>query len=396
MYKEFIENISLKGKYVFVRNDFNVPLDKDEKISDDTRITKSLKSLKYLIEKNAKIICASHLGRPGGVIDPKLSLRPVAKRLSKLLEREVTFPGETIGTDIDKIKSDMKNGDIILLENLRFHPGEKSNNNDFSKELAKNIDVFVNDAFGSSHRDHASISGITKHVPVSVMGYLLKKEVDFLELALNNPPEKFTVILGGAKVADKLSVISNLLGKVHSILIGGAMAYTFLKATGMEVGSSLVEHSLMETCKKIMKESKVKGIKFLLPIDHIAAVKIEPNITIRMVKQGESIPPDMMGLDIGFDTVEIFRKEILSSEMIFWNGPMGVFEVNDFSGGTTAITEAVAESPAISIAGGGDTISAINKSGVAGNISHISTGGGASLKFMAGEPLPGLENLSEG
>lgn len=395
MYKKFIEHTDIRDKFVFIRNDFNVPLNSDGDIMDDTRITESLRTINYALDQNARVICASHLGRPRGERDEKLTLKRVAERLSALIGREVIFNGETTGPSIEKIKAKMRGRDILLLENLRFDPGEKANNTDFSRELANNIDVYINDAFGSSHRAHASMVGITKHVPVSVMGYLLKKETEFLEMAINNPPEKFTIILGGAKVSDKLGVIENLAGKASSIIIGGAMAYTFLKAKGEEVGSSLVETEFLDMCKKILETAERKGVKILLPVDHIAATKIERNITIRMIKPGEGIPPDMMGLDLGFKTVSIFRKEILESQIIFWNGPMGVFEVDDFSGGTMAVAEAVAESPAISIAGGGDTILAINKAGVKGNISHISTGGGASLELMSGGSLPGLNSLTE-
>ncbi len=289
----------------------------------------------------------------------------------------------------------MKGGDILLLENLRFDPGEKSNDDKFSSELAKGIEVYINDAFGSSHRSHSSITGITKHVPLSAMGFLLKKETEFLGMALNNPPEKFTIILGGSKVSDKIGVIENLTDKASSIIIGGAMAYTFLKAKGEGVGLSKIEPDYIDICRRTLETAEKKGVKILLPVDHIAATKIERNITIRMIKRGEDFPDEMMGLDIGFNTVSIFRKEILNSQMIFWNGPMGVFEVEDFSGGTMAIAEAVAESPAISIAGGGDTVAAINKAGVKGNISHVSTGGGASLEFMSGITLPGIDSLTE-
>lgn len=395
MYKKFIERTNIRDKFVFIRNDFNVPLSNDGNIMDDTRITESVRTINYALDQNARVVCASHLGRPEGQKDEKLSLKHIAERLSDLIGKDVIFNGETTGPSIDKIKSEMRGGDILFLENLRFDPGEKANSADFAAELAKNIEVYVDDAFGSAHRAHASIVGITKHVPVSVMGFLLKKEAEYLEMVLNNPPEKFTVILGGSKVSDKLGVIENLTGKAATIIIGGAMAYTFLKAMGEEVGSSIVENEYIDVCKKTLETANNKGVKILLPVDHIAANKIERNITIRMIKPGEGIPPDMMGLDLGFNTVSIFRKAILDSQMIFWNGPMGVFEVDDFSGGTMAVAEAVAESPAISIAGGGDTISAINKAGVKGNISHITTGGGASLELLSGITLPGLDSLTE-
>jgi len=395
MYKKFIESVDIKDKLIFIRNDFNVPVSIDGDITDDTRITESLRTINYAIEQNAKIVCASHFGRPKGQRDEKLSLKRVAVRLSELTGKEIIFNGETTGQSIEKIKSGMRGGEILLLENLRFDPGEKANDDIFSSELAKGIDVYINDAFGSSHRAHSSITGITKHVPVSAMGFLLKKEVEFLGMALNNPPEKFTVILGGAKVSDKISVIEHLTDTASSIIIGGAMAYTFLKAQGEAVGTSLIEPEYLNVCLKTLETAERKGVKILLPVDHIAATHIERNITIRMIKRDEGIPDEMMGLDIGFNTVSLFRREILNSQMIFWNGPMGVFEVEDFSGGTMAVAEAVAESPAISIVGGGDTVSAISKAGVKGNISHISTGGGASLEFMSGNTLPGIDSLTE-
>jgi len=395
MYKKFIKNTPIKDKTIFIRNDFNVPINEDGGIADDTRIKESLKTINYAIDQNAKIICASHLGRPNGKREEKLSLRPIAERLSNLLGEEVTFNSQNSGESIDNLKKNMKNGEVLLLENLRFNSGEKLNTDEFAKELAKNIDVYINDAFATSHRKHASIDRITHHIPISAMGFLIKKETEFLEMALKNPPEKFTIILGGAKVSDKINVIKNLTDKARSILIGGAMAYTFLKAKGEDVGGSQIESEYIDTCKDILESANKKGVKLILPIDHIAATKIENNITIRIIKHGENIPKEMMGLDIGFETVDIFRKVILESQMIFWNGPMGVFEVENFSGGTTSVAEAIAESPAISIAGGGDTIRAINKTGIGDNISHISTGGGALLKFLSGTPLPGLENLTE-
>ncbi len=395
MNKKFIKNTTIDDKIVFIRNDFNVPLYDNGDIADDTKIKKSLKTINYAMERNAKIICASHLGRPEGKREEKLSLRPIAERLSILLGKKVIFNGQNSGESIDEIKRTMKNGDILLLENLRFDPREKSNSADFAKELAKDINIYVNDAFASSHRKHASIEEITNQVPISVMGFLLKKEIEFLKLALENPPEKFTIILGGSKVSDKIGVVENLTDKANSILIGGAMAYTFLKSMGENVGGSRTEDEYLDVCKNILESASKKGVKIILPVDHIAATKIERNVTIRMIKPGESIPEEMMGLDIGFETVDIFRKAILKSQMIFWNGPMGIFEVETFSGGTTAIAEAIAESPAISIAGGGDTISAINRTGVENSISHISTGGGASLKFLSGMPLPGIESLMD-
>ncbi len=395
MGKKSIEKIDVSGKMVFLRNDFNVPIFKSGEITDDSRISASLKTIRYLLENGAKIVCSSHLGRPGGTKKAALSLKTVADRLSHHIGVKVGFNGETTGKKVDKVKSGMKPGEIFLLENLRFDPGEKANSDKFAKELAKNIDIFVNDAFGSSHREHASISAITKFIPVSAAGFLLKKEIDLLGMATTNPPAKFTLILGGAKVSDKIPVITNLLKKADTILIGGAMAYTFLKARGNDTGMSLVEDDLVKVCKKILEDGEKSGARLLLPVDHIAAIKAEPNITIRMVKQGEEIPSEMMGLDIGFDTLEIYKKEIITSDLIVWNGPMGVFEIDTFAGGTFGIAEAIADSGAITIVGGGDSVSAINLAGVKDKITHISTGGGAALEFLSGEKMPGIECLSE-
>lgn len=395
MGKKSIEKIDVSGKIVFLRNDFNVPIFKSGEITDDSRISASLKTIRYLLEKGAKVVCSSHLGRPGGIKKAELSLKTVADRLSHYIGVKVGFNGETTGIKVDKVKSGMKPGEIFLIENLRFDPGEESNNDKFAKELAKNIDIFVNDAFGSSHREHASISGITKFIPVSAAGFLLKKEIDLLGMVTTNPPGKFTLILGGAKVSDKIPVITNLLKKADTILIGGALAYTFLKARGNDTGMSLVEDDLVKVCKKILEDGKKSGARLLLPVDHIAAMKAEPNITIRMVKQGEEIPSEMMGLDIGFDTLEIYKKEIINSDLIVWNGPMGVFEIDTFAGGTFGIAEAIADSGAITIVGGGDSVSAINLAGVKDKITHISTGGGAALEFLSGEKMPGIECLSE-
>lgn len=395
MNKKKIEDLKVENKTVFVRNDFNVPLNKDGSINDDSRIKASIPTLKYLLDNGAKIVCSSHLGRPGGEKKIEFSLEPVAKRLSELLDRDIIFTGDTIGEEVEREKQELKKGSIFLLENLRFDKGERENSSSFAKELAKNIDIYVNDAFGASHRSHASISAITKFVPVSSAGMLLEKEIGNLSLALIDPPKGYTVILGGAKVKDKIPVIKNLMEKADNFLIGGAMSYTFLKALGNEVGNSIIDRSSLQICKEILDEVPEKNIRFVLPTDHIAALTAEPNITIRIVKEGEDIPEDMKGLDIGFETLEIYKKIILESKLILWNGPMGVFEIDTFSGGTFGIAEAVAKSDGISIAGGGDTISAINLAGVADKITYISTGGGASLDFLAGKKLPGIESLSE-
>jgi 3-phosphoglycerate kinase len=394
MDKLAITDITVKGKRVFLRVDFNVPLNDKGEVTDDTRIRASLPTLKHLIKEGARIVCASHLGRPKGQKKPELSLKPVAHRLTQLLEQVVLFTGESTGTDIDAAKVRLNEGDILLLENLRFHPGETANDESFARQLADNIDIYINDAFGSCHRAHASIQKITELVPLSAAGFLLKKEIEFLGMATHNPPENYTVILGGAKVADKIPVITNLLDKAKKILIGGAMAYTFLKARGFDVGNSRVEEDAISTCKDILQKALENNVKLLLPVDHVAAIKIEPEVTVRMVKQGEPIPQEMMGLDIGFDTIQLYCRELQDAELIVWNGPMGVFEIETFSAGTQEIAKTVAASNATSIIGGGDSVSAVNRVGVARQISHISTGGGASLEFLAGKTLPGVESLS--
>lgn len=393
-----LTDIEVKGKCVFLRVDFNVPLEDRQGeivVGDDTRIKASIPTLRHLLAEGAKIVCASHLGRPKGEKKPGLSLKPVAEGLSQLLNREVKFPGETIGPEVEALKSQLKEGEILLLENLRFNPGETENDKRLAGELAKGVDIYINDAFGASHRAHASIRAITEFVPVSAAGFLLEKEIRFLGMATENPPGNYFVILGGAKVSDKIPMITNLLEKARKILIGGAMAYTFLAAKGVNVGQSRVEADFIDTCRDIMEKAEQKKVKLLLPIDHVAAVKIEPEVTIRMIKKGKEIPAEMMGLDIGFDTIQLYSAELKDAELIVWNGPMGVFEIENFSAGTIEIAKAVAASSGTTIIGGGDSVSAVNKAGVADRISHISTGGGASLEFLAGKKLPGIESLSE-
>jgi 3-phosphoglycerate kinase len=395
MNKLSISDVAVKGKRVFVRVDFNVPLDKNGEVTDDTRIRASMPTIRHLLEKGAKIVCASHLGRPKGEVKPEFSLKPAAQRLAQLLKQEVIFTGETIGENIEKMKADLKEGEILLLENLRFYPGETKNHDDFASQLAKNIDIYINDAFGSSHRAHASIQKITEKVEVAAAGFLLEKEIKFLGMATHNPPENYYAILGGAKVSDKIPIITKLMDNAKKILIGGAMAYTFLKAQGIDVGHSLVEDDCIDTCKDILKKAVEKGVKILLPIDHVAAIKIEPDVTVRMVKRGQHIPQEMMGLDIGFDTIHLYIRELQDAELIVWNGPMGVFEIDTFAAGTMEVAKAVGASNATTIIGGGDSVSAINIAGVADQVSHISTGGGASLEFLSGKILPGIDSLSE-
>ncbi len=393
--KKSVKDVDVKNKLVFLRVDFNVPLDENQNITDDTRIKRSLETINYLIDEGAKIVVASHLGRPKGEIKPELSLKPVSKRLSELLSKEVRFIGKTIGNEVEEVKKNLKSGEVFLLENLRFDPQETKDGEDFAKELAKNIDIYVNDAFGACHRAHSSIHKITDFVKVKVSGFLLEKEIKFLSMATENPPANYTVILGGAKVSDKIPIIENLLDRAKNILIGGAMAYTFMQAKGIDVGGSRVEKDSIDLCENIIKDAEKKGVEIHLPTDHIAAIKIEPNITVRIISQDMTIPSEMMGLDIGPQTVEEYKHVIKNSELIVWNGPMGVFEIDTFSSGTIEIARAVAESKAISIIGGGDSVAAINKAGVSDKITHISTGGGASLEFLSGKVLPGIDVLED-
>jgi 3-phosphoglycerate kinase len=395
MAKKFIQDVPVRGKLVFLRNDFNVPLNAKGEIADDTRIRAALPTLRYLIENQARIVCASHLGRPKGEVIPDCSLKPVAGHLTKLLQQKVIFIDEVVGEKISRAKADLADGQVLLLENLRFHPGETKNDPVFAAELAKGIDVYVDDAFGSCHRAHASIEQITRNVPLAAAGFLLKKEIDYLTLAAETPPDHYLVILGGAKVSDKLPLLMHLLDKADTILIGGAMAYTFLKASGVGVGYSRVENECLDLCRELLGKGEAKGVRIFLPQDHIAATRIDPNITIRIIRPGEEIPGEMIGLDIGPETVELYQNEIARAKLIFWNGPMGVFEVDAFAGGTMEIAAAVAASTATTIIGGGDSIAAVHKAGVSDRISHISTGGGAALEFLAGDKLPGIEALTE-
>jgi phosphoglycerate kinase len=386
-----VDQIDLKGKRIFIRVDFNVPLDEKNEITDDTRITLSLPTLRFVIEAGGKAILASHLGRPKGKRDPKYSLSPVAKRLSQLLGQKVTLANDCIGEEVQKLVEKMGERDVLLLENLRFHPEEEKNDETFSKALASLCEIYVNDAFGAAHRAHASTEGMTRYLKTVVAGFLMKEEIESLEKALVNPQKPYVAILGGAKISDKIGVIQNLLDKVTTLLIGGGMAYTFLKAKGFEVGKSLVEENQLGFSMDLLERAKGR-VKFLLPSDHIAAERIDLQAEKRIVKNDE-IPSGWVCLDIGPETVRAFSEEIKGAKTIVWNGPMGVFEMEPFSQGTFAIARAVANSSAFSIVGGGDSVAAVNKAGVADRISHISTGGGASLEFLEGKKLPGIEAL---
>jgi phosphoglycerate kinase len=386
-----IRDLELEGKRVFIRVDFNVPLEGD-RITDDTRIRASLPTITYALDKGATVILASHLGRPKGKPKPEFSLKPVAGHLAKLLGRPVAFAPDSIGpAAADVIRANP--GGVILLENLRFHPEEEANDPGFAKELAALADVYVNDAFGSAHRAHASTEGIVHHVREAAAGFLMAAEVDYLGQALSSPERPFVAILGGAKVSDKLEVIENLLSKVDALIIGGAMAYTFLKAAGRPVGRSLVEDDLIDTAKMLDARAKTRGITLDVPVDHIVAPKLEAGAPTATLATDDPAIGDRMGLDIGPRTIERYTSVIGRARTVVWNGPMGVFEIDAFANGTLQVAKAVATVNGTTIIGGGDSVAAVSKAGVADRMTHISTGGGASLEFLGGRELPGVRAL---
>jgi len=389
---KFIEDLDVRGKTVFVRVDFNVPLDEQGKIRNDTRIRASLPTIQYLLDKGARLVLASHLGRPKKP-DPAASLRPVAARLAELLGRDVQMAPDVIGPEVDRLKAALGDGGVLLLENVRFHPDETKNDPELSRAFAKGIDVFVNDAFGSSHRAHASVVGIAGIVPVKAAGYLMKKEVDFLKKAID-PEKPYVAILGGAKTEDKIPVIEALLEKADAILIGGAMAYTFLAAQGFGVGKSLVETDKFDIALAILKKAADRGVDFRLPVDHVLTASIESG-TVAQTASAYPLPEGLMGVDVGPKTVAAYAEIIGRAKTVFWNGPLGVFETPAFAEGTMQIARAVAAAKAVTIIGGGDSIAAVAKAGVGDKISHISTGGGASLEFIAAGTLPGIEALEK-
>ena len=388
--KKTLEDFNVQGKNVIVRCDFNVPMDDNGNITDDRRITSSLPTIEYLIENKARVILMSHLGRPKGEPNPKFTLEPVAKRLSELLEKQVVFAKDdnVVSKKVKETISKMKDGDVVLLENTRFRKEEEKNGENFAKELASLGDIYVNDAFGTSHRAHTSNVGISGEIP-SAVGYLVEKEIKIMGKALENPERPFVAILGGAKVSDKIGVIENLLNKVDTILIGGGMAYTFLKAQGHEIGTSILEEDKLDLANELLKKAEEKGVKILLPVDVVAAKEFKNDTEFKTVKI-DNIPSDMMGLDIGEETIKLFSKEIKDAETVVWNGPMGVFEMENFKKGTEAIGHAMADSNAVTIVGGGDSASAVEKAGLGDKMTHISTGGGASLEFLEGKELPGI------
>ncbi|MFO7313257.1 phosphoglycerate kinase [Rhodothermus marinus] len=397
MRKLTIDDLDVKGKRVLVRVDFNVPLKEDEQgnlvVADDTRIREALPTIRALMQAGAKVILMSHLGRPKGQPDPKYSLAPVARRLEELLGVRVRFVSNIVGEAVRQAINSMPEGGVILLENTRFHPGETKNDPELARQLAELADVYVNDAFGSAHRAHASTEGVAHYVKQAAMGYLMKREVEYLGRLLENPEHPFVAILGGAKVSDKIGVIKNLLPRVDRLLIGGAMSYTFLKALGHNVGASRVEEDRLEEARQLYEEAQGK---ILLPVDHVVAPEFSNEAPAQVV-EGD-IPDGLMGLDIGPKTIERYREEILQARTVVWNGPMGVFEMPNFAKGTFAIAEALAEATdrgALTVVGGGDSVAAITQAGYADRVSHVSTGGGAMLEFLEGKELPGLIALTD-
>lgn len=396
MNKKSIEDIKVSGKKVLVRCDFNVPLDENRNITDETRIDGALPTINYLIKNGAKVILCSHMGKPKGEPKPELSLAPVAKKLSEKLGKDVIFAADdnVVGENAKKAVANMKDGDVVLLENTRYRAEETKNVDEFSKELASLAEIFVNDAFGTAHRAHCSNVGVTKYIDTAVCGYLIQKEIEFLGNAVNNPVRPCVAILGGSKVSSKISVINNLLDKVDTLIIGGGMAYTFMKAMGDEVGKSLLEADYIDYAKEMMEKAKAKGVKLLIPVDTVVSKEFSNDAEHKTVKRG-GIEADWEGLDIGEETIKLYIDAIKDAKTVVWNGPMGVFEMPTFAKGTNAIAKALSEIDATTIIGGGDSVAAVNQAGLGDKMSHISTGGGASLEFLEGKDLPGIVALND-
>lgn len=388
----YIDEIEVKGKRVFIRADFNVPLDQRGTITDDIRIKGTLPTIKSVLDRGGSVILASHLGRPKGKVDKKYSLAPVARRLSELLEKEVVFLEDCVGKVVEEKASSLRPGDILLLENLRFHAEEEKNNEEFAKQLASLADIYIDDAFAVSHRAHASVEAITRFAKLTGAGLLIKNELSYFSKAMDKPEHPLIAIVGGAKVSGKLEVLENLIQKVDKILIGGGMAFTFLKAKGIEVGKSLVENDLLDTAREVMEKAEKKGVEIILPVDCVVADKVDADADYKTTNVKE-IPADWMGLDIGEQTLGLFKEALKDVKTIVWNGPMGVFEIEHFSKGTYEVINLVADSPALSIIGGGDTDVALHRSGKSDQISYISTAGGAFLELLKGSTLPGIRAL---
>ncbi len=391
MNKKTIEDVDVKGKKVIVRVDFNVPLDENKKITDDNRIVGALPTIKYLVGKGAKTILVSHLGRPKEGFEDKFSMKPTAVRLGELLGKEVIVAKDVIGEDAKAKAAALKDGEVLMLENVRFHKEETKNDPAFSKELASMAEIFVNDAFGTAHRAHASTAGLADHLP-AVCGYLIQKEIDVMGKALSHPERPFVAILGGAKVSDKIAVIENLIDKVDTLIVGGGMAYTFFKAKGYNIGTSICEDDKVELAKSLIEKAESKGVKLLLPVDNVIGLEFK-NDTEYKVVESNHMPDGWMGMDIGPKTIGNYSSEIKNAKTVVWNGPMGVFEFSNFENGTKEVAKAVAESGSVSIIGGGDSAAAVEQLGFADKITHISTGGGASLEFLEGKVLPGIDVL---
>ena len=393
MSKKTVRDIDIKGKKVLVRCDFNVPYDENRVITDNRRIVAALPTIKYLLDNNGKVILCSHLGRPKGEVKPEFSLDIVATELSRLLGKEVKLADDVVGESAQKLVSEMKEGDIVLLQNVRYEPGEEKNDPELSKKFASLAEIYVNDAFGTAHRAHSSTTGVADYLP-AVSGFLIEKELNFLGTALENPERPFMAILGGKKVSDKIGVIEALIEKVDVLMIGGAMAYTFFKSMGHNVGNSICELDKLDLAQELMKKAKAKGVKFLLPVDTKVGKEFDPNTESKTVKYTE-IPDGWDGYDIGEETIKLYTEELKNAKTVIWNGPLGLFEFDQFAVGTNSIAKALADIDAVKIIGGGDSAAAVEKAGLAEKFTHISTGGGASLEFLEGKKLPGIEALKD-